>query len=370
MTNRVVSQTVIWIFLGTVLTVWFGCGDSDDSNVDKPTAVKDASADDTGVDDRPPVVADAPTDNANVNPPPIVTDAPANNVTVGNPRTVGDTPADNTSVDPAPLVADAPTDNVTVNTPPAVENSPVDNVGVDPPSADKDSPVDDVIVEVIVGGLQGRVVQVEDVQIHIRVLQNGAVVASTQANLDGSYQIDDIKPGIYIIQITAEDYKVVERTVQVRAGEVSALDNIALDALVPPPTHVRGLVLDQQTNAPLDGIRVQLIDEAGSLREALTKQTGGFEFENVPADQGFTLIIDIPEYEKREITIGPISAGEVAKLEVELAPIKIEELPIGDGLQIGVTAPAFNLPDQNGKRRALTDYTGQKIVLAFDRGRW
>ena len=49
--------------------------------------------------------------------------------------------------------------------------------------------------------------------------------------------------------------------------------------LAPPPTHIRGLVLDQQTSAPLDGIRVQLIDESGSVREALTKQTGGFEFE-------------------------------------------------------------------------------------------
>ena len=278
--------------------------------------------------------------------------------------------ADNTNINPPPVVVDAPTDNVTVNTPPVVEDSPVDDVGVDLPPADKDSPVDDVIIEVVVGGLRGRVVQVKDVQIHIRVLQNSAAVASVQANPDGSYQIGDIKPGTYMVQITAEDYKVVERTVQVRAGEISVLDNVVLEALAPPQTHIRGLVLDQQTNAPLNGIRIQLIDETGGVRDALTKQTGGFEFENVSAGQGFTLIIDIPEYEKQEITIDPIPAGEVAKLEVELAPSKIEELPVGDGLQIGVPAPVFNLPDQSGKRRALTDYTGQKVVLAFDRGRW
>ena len=354
MTNRVISQAAIWIFLGTVLIVWFGCGDSDDSRVDKPTTAKDSSIDDTGVDNPPPVMVDASTDN----------------VSVGNPRTGGDAPADNTNINPPPVVVDAPTDNVTVNTPPVVEDSPVDDVGVDLPPADKDSPVDDVIIEVVVGGLRGRVVQVKDVQIHIRVLQNSAAVASVQANPDGSYQIGDIKPGTYMVQITAEDYKVVERTVQVRAGEISVLDNVVLEALAPPPTHIRGLVLDQQTNAPLNGIRIQLIDETGGVRDALTKQTGGFEFENVSAGQGFTLIIDIPEYEKQEITIDPIPAGEVAKLEVELAPSKIEELPVGDGLQIGVPAPVFNLPDQSGKRRALTDYTGQKVVLAFDRGRW
>ena len=354
MTNRVISQAAIWIFLGTMLIVWFGCGDSDDSSVDKPTAAKDSSTDDTSVDDPPPVVADAPTDNANINPPPVVADAPTDNVNVGNPRTVRDAPADNTGVD----------------TPPTVEDSPVNDVGVDAPPADKDSPVDDVIVEVVVGGLQGRVVQVEDVQIHIRILQNGAVFASTQANPDGSYQIDDIKPGTYILQITAEDYKVVERTVQVRAGEISVLDNVVLEALVPPAAHIRGLVLDQRTNVPLEGIRIQLIDETGGVRDVLTKQTGGFEFESVPTDQGFTLIIDNPEYKKQEITVDPIPAGEVAKLEVELAPIKIEELPIGDGLQVGVAAPVFELPDQDGKRRVLTDYAGQKVVLAFDRGRW
>ena len=322
MTNRVIYQASVWIFLGAVLIVGFSCGGSDDSGVDKPTATEDSSTDDTSVDS-PPTVSDAPTDNINVGTPPTV-------------------------------VVDAPTDNVNVDTPPMVE----------------DAPADDVIVEVVVGSLRGQVSRIEDVQIHIRVLQNDAAVAATEANPDGSYQIDDIKPGTYTVQITAQDYKDVERTVQVRAGEVSVLDNVALEALEPPPTHIRGLVLDEQTNTPLDGIRVQLIDEAGGVREALTKQTGGFEFENVPADRGFILIIDIEKYEKQEITVDPISAGEVAKLEVELAPINIDQLPIGDGLHVGVAAPAFDLPDQDGKRRALTDYAGQKVVLAFDRGRW
>ena len=354
MTNWVISQAAIWIFLGTVLIVWFGCGDSDDSSVDKPTATKDSSTDDISVDDPLPIVVDAPTDNVSVDPPPIVVDVPTDNVSVGNPRTI----------------VDAPTDNVSVDPPPAVEDSPVvDTTDVDPPPTEG-APVDDVIVEVVVGSLQGQVAQIEDVQIHIHVLQHGSVIASTQANLDGSYQIDDIKPGTYIVQITAPDYEMVGRTVQVRAGEVSVLDNVVLEALAPPPTHIRGLVLDRQTNVPLNGIRIQLIDEAGGVRDTLTKQTGGFEFENVPTDQEFTLIIDIPEYEKQEITVNRIPAGEVAKLELELAPIEIEALPIGDGLQVGVAAPAFNLPDQNGKRRALTDYAGQKVVLAFDRGRW
>ena len=43
MTNRAISQAVIWIFLGTVLIVWFGCGDdSDDFSADKPTVTEDS----------------------------------------------------------------------------------------------------------------------------------------------------------------------------------------------------------------------------------------------------------------------------------------------------------------------------------------
>ena len=338
MTNRVISQAAVWIFLGTMLIVGFSCGDSDDSGADKPTTTEDSPTNDTSVDN-PPTVADAPTDNIDVDTPPTV-------------------------------VVDAPADNVNVDTPPVVEDSPADDANVDTPPMVEDAPADDVIVEVVVGSLRGQVSRIEDVQIHIRVLQNDAAIASTEANPDGSYQIDDIKPGTYTVQITAQDHKDVDQIVQVRAGEISVLDNVALEGLEPPPTHIRGLVLDQQTNTPLDGIRVQLIDEAGGVREALTKQTGGFEFENVPADRGFILIIDIERYEKQEITVDPISAGEVAKLEVELAPINIDQLLIGDGLHVGVAAPAFDLPDQDGKRRALTDYAGQKVVLAFDRGRW
>ena len=34
-------------------------------------------------------------------------------------------------------------------------------------------------------------------------------------------------------------------------------------------------------------------------------------------------------------------------------------------LEIGVKAPAFTLPDQNGEMRSLADYQGQKVILYF-----
>ena len=34
-------------------------------------------------------------------------------------------------------------------------------------------------------------------------------------------------------------------------------------------------------------------------------------------------------------------------------------------LEIGTKAPAFTLPDQNGKAHSLSDYAGKKVILYF-----
>ena len=44
-----------------------------------------------------------------------------------------------------------------------------------------------------------------------------------------------------------------------------------------------------------------------------------------------------------------------------------EELPPGEGLDIGALAPEFTLPDSDGKSRSLSEYRGQKLVIVFYR---
>ena len=34
-------------------------------------------------------------------------------------------------------------------------------------------------------------------------------------------------------------------------------------------------------------------------------------------------------------------------------------------LEVGIKAPDFELPDQNGKIHRLSDYTGKKVILYF-----
>lgn len=45
----------------------------------------------------------------------------------------------------------------------------------------------------------------------------------------------------------------------------------------------------------------------------------------------------------------------------------VEQLPLGEGLAIGATAPAFSLPDADGNIHSLSNYSGQKLVIVFYR---
>ena len=44
-----------------------------------------------------------------------------------------------------------------------------------------------------------------------------------------------------------------------------------------------------------------------------------------------------------------------------------EELAAGEGLKVGIQAPAFSLLDADGDTYTLADYLGQKVVLVFYR---
>ena len=45
----------------------------------------------------------------------------------------------------------------------------------------------------------------------------------------------------------------------------------------------------------------------------------------------------------------------------------VEQLPLGEGLAVGATAPEFSLPDADGNTHSLSNYSGQKLVVVFYR---
>ena len=45
----------------------------------------------------------------------------------------------------------------------------------------------------------------------------------------------------------------------------------------------------------------------------------------------------------------------------------VKQLPLGEGLAAGATAPEFSLPDADGNTHNLSNYSGQKLVIVFYR---
>ena len=189
------------------------------------------------------------------------------------------------------------------------------------PSAGGPDVTEKPVPVIVTGSLKGAVERIEGVSVAIRVLQNGNAIASAIAAADGSYQIDNIAPGTYTVEIAAKGYETVEQTVQISENKVASLDRATLKVLEVPVAHIQGILSDQKSGNPLNKVPVRLVDPAGNSREVLTTQTGAFEFENVPTDQRFTVIVDLEGFEQQEISIDPIPAGETVPLQVALVAL-------------------------------------------------
>ena len=230
----------------------------------------------------------------------------------------------------------------------------------------------------VTGSLKGAVERIEGVSVAIRVLQNGNAIASTTVDADGNYQIDNIAPGTYTVEIAAKGYETVEQTVQISEDKAASLDRATLKVLEIPVAHIQGILSDQQKGSPLNKVRVRLVDAAGNSREVLTTQTGAFEFENVPIDQQLTVIVDLEGFEQQEISIDPIPAGETVPLEIALVALpgirglvldQITKTPLID-VRVQLTDEVGNVLETPTTTSGVFEFKGvaanQKLTITID----
>ena len=85
----------------------------------------------------------------------------------------------------------------------------------------------------------------DGVSVAVRVLQNGNAIASTTTDADGNYQIDNIAPGTYTVEIAAKGYENIEQTVQISEDKVASLDRAVLKELAIPVAHIQGVLSDK-----------------------------------------------------------------------------------------------------------------------------
>ena len=228
------------------------------------------------------------------------------------------------------------------------------------------------------GGLKGTVDKIDGASVAIRILQNGNAIASVTADADGNYQIDNIAPGTYTVEIAAKGYETVERTVQISEDKVASLDRATLKELEIPVAHIQGILSDQKKGSPINKVRVRLIDAAGNAREVLTTQTGAFEFENVPTDQQLSVIVDLEGFEQQEISIDPIPAGETVPLEVALVALpgirgllldQITKTPLID-VRVQLTDEVGNVLETPTTSSGVFEFKGvaenQKLTISIE----
>ena len=247
---------------------------------------------------------------------------------------------------------------------------------------------------VATGAFSGEIELIAGETIYVRVLKAGQLIAQMEfangytkgATVDGfqgelsttslgevgTYHLKETELGDYTLQISAKGYQTTELNITIAADQSIPLDKIALVVLDQPVSHLQGILTDAATGAPISEVHLQLTDKTGKVYEALTTGTGVFTFENLPVEQAFTLAVAHAGYEETEVPVHPIPAAETLELQVRLTRLpEPEKLNPGQGLSLESQAPAFALPDGDGKLHALADYVGNRnVVLVFYRGGW
>ena len=237
-----------------------------------------------------------------------------------------------------------------------------------------ENPVEETVgtaaIETPTGILRGEVQSIEGVAIQVRLLKDGQLL--TQTETEATYELGSLEAGNYTLQISAKGYETIEINATAIAGQTVSVDKVTLVALATPVSHLRGILTDVASGAPISEVHLQLTDKTGKIYEALTTDAGVFTFENLPVEQTFILKIEHADYENTEVAVQPIPASETFELDLKLIPQPgAEKLDPGQGLSLGSKAPDFELSDGNDKLHALADYIGnKKVVLVFFRGVW
>ena len=235
-----------------------------------------------------------------------------------------------------------------------------------------EDPIDKIDeVQLESGKLQVQVEEIEGVTIHVRLLKDGQLVA--QADSVGNYDLGEIEKGEYTVEISAKGYETTELKVDIVAGETYVLDKVTLSPLEEPIAHLNGQLTDEETGNPLSNVLIKLTETSGQEYETLTSNDGTFTFENLPADNAFTLSITHTCYEMYDQTVDAIEAGNTFEIDVKLTSMIRENVDLdpGNGLIDCSQAPGFELSDSNNQVRSLDEFIGDtKLVIVFYRGGW
>ncbi|MEI2325688.1 carboxypeptidase regulatory-like domain-containing protein [Priestia megaterium] len=126
--------------------------------------------------------------------------------------------------------------------------------------------------------LRGNAITGSNTQIQVFDI-SGILLKTLLANADGTFNVIDLIPGTYLIQVTALNFATAIASASVAAEQTT---NIIVP-LTPNPATVTGQVINTQTGAPLSGVIVTITDLNGLiLGNSVSDINGQFIIRNLP----------------------------------------------------------------------------------------
>ena len=217
------------------------------------------------------------------------------------------------------------------------------------------------IVETETTGVTGTVLP-SGIAATVRIMQNDAVLASTDVDSKGEYTILDLAEGEYSLVILAYDYIGTFQPIVVIEGQITEAGESELKKIqkikdIGDPSAavtITGKVTDLDNGEPIaDALVLIHYEENGTGVFTYTEKNGSFAVGIDPALLCH-VIVTKSGYEPLRIP-----AEDASTFEVSLGKVRII------GLDAGETAPDFTLPDLNGVEMSLKDFRGQVVLIDF-----
>ncbi|WWB87080.1 carboxypeptidase regulatory-like domain-containing protein [Priestia aryabhattai] len=244
-----------------------------------------------------------------------------------------------------------------------------------------DATTADLVLSPLTGTVFGTVTNVNgsgitgsNIQVQV-FTATGTLLKTLLANADGSFNVIDLAPGTYLIQVTAPNYATGVASVNVRANTTTSVSV----PLTPNPATVTGQVVNSVTSAPLTGVIISVTDANGIVvGNAISDLNGQFIIRNLPPN---TIIVTAtatqPGFGSASTSV-PLGPGANGNILLSLAPQAglvtgaVRNAQTADLLQ-GATIQIFDftrglvatvVTDQNGQYRADNLAPGTYRIIA------
>ena len=172
-------------------------------------------------------------------------------------------------------------------------------------------------------GISGVVKSIDNIILsNARVSCNGV---ETRTLADGTFTINDLKPGTYDITIDLQGYDALIQSVSIDEEETTKLSFCLKKSIGSAKIH--GSIYDAESKMSVKSEGSIILVKPITNEYGQIDREGHFKFKNLPPGN-YKLFTSISEYETGCVTL-KLNKGEIMKHDFILKPLNIEEPPWG-----------------------------------------